>query len=412
MRNGSRLLSIVLFLLLILGPMQSVECQRIKALLLGAVNGATELEVIFTEEPLIEFTIVPSRDSAVKGGMTEMIKYIRQYFPRTYEGMSSFDYIFLAAPEYYLFTTKQDRWIHDAILDGAGGFNDGSVFSIVAQIHNSWANSLAQEAFPNDAPAVVARGAGGESPGMYYNVRIERDFPDPVLTPFLPYGVEDQIGAVSRYIIPREGSGTMAYQAGNFPGRGYIPYLVVWDYGQGRTMTCGGFLGGGGWILGEDMPYGPDMVMNLVFYSTRRNLIEDVEVFHQLKGSFRDFRNRLEYLNSLMDFIDRFGANIDSIQDDIWELRDTGSLARERYLEQDFVGAQDALNDASGLFRQAEAAAKRIKDSALWWVYAVEWMATSSVLFLSLFTLWTLMVRRRLYKQVSSTKMSREGSLE
>lgn len=234
-RGGHGHVWITLLLLLFLFGVPAAQCQRIKALLIGAVNGATALEILLKEEPLVEFVIVPSRDSAVKGGMDEMIKYIRQYFPRTYEAMGSFDYIMLIAPEYYLFTARQDRWIHDRIQEGAGGWNDGSVFSIVPQIHGSWAESVAQQAFPNDAPAVVARGAGGESPSMYYKVKINAAFPDPVLTPYIPYGVEEVAGAVSRYVIPREGSATMAYQYGNFPGLGYVPYLVVWDYGKGRA---------------------------------------------------------------------------------------------------------------------------------------------------------------------------------
>jgi hypothetical protein len=244
---------------------------------------------------------------------------------------------------------------------------------------------------------------------MYYRVKINAAFPDPVLTPYVPYGVEEVAGAVSRYVIPREGSGTMAYQYGNFPGLGYVPYIVVWDYGKGRTVTCGGF---DAWFLDRANLYGPDLFMNLIFYSTGRRLIEDVEVFHRIKGFFRDFRNRLEYLISLMDFVDRFGANTEKIQRDVWELQDMGKLASGCYVEQDFRMAQEALDDAFDYFRGAEATAKRVKDSALWWVYMVEWATTTAVVFLSSFALWTLMVRRRLYKEVSSTKMPRQGLLE
>lgn len=121
------------------------------------------------------------------------------------------------------------------------------------------------------------------------------------------------------------------------------------------------------WIYGnEGSSYGPDMFMNLVFYSTGRKLIDDVEIFHRIKGSFRDLRNHLEYLIVLIDFVDRFGANIGGIQEDVWDLQDMERLASQRYVEQDFRGAQEALDEASGFVMEAEALAKRVKDSALW----------------------------------------------
>jgi hypothetical protein len=36
--------------------------------------------------------------------------------------------------EYDYVTPKQDQWIYDVIWEGAGGMNDGSVFSIVTPI--------------------------------------------------------------------------------------------------------------------------------------------------------------------------------------------------------------------------------------------------------------------------------------
>ena len=399
----SRWIIIIVLLTLTFSPV--CHGGRIKALLLGTVNGNSFIEILFKEEPLVEFVSVPSRDVGIKGGMKSMVKLIRLYFPRSYEEMKSFDYIMFLAPEFYLFTTKQDQWMHDIILEGAGGFNDGSVFSIIGQIHSSWANSLTQQAFPNDAPAVVEKGGGGESPGMYYKVVINRDFSDPVLTPYLRFGIEQVTSIVSRFVIPRETSGILAYQTGNFPGRTNVPYLIVWDYNKGRTMTCGGFIDFGGWF-GEENLYSADMVMNMVFYSTGRELIKDVEIFHRVKLTFRAFRNRMEMLTSLMDFIDRFGANTQAIQDVVWELDEMGDLASEKYMDQDFRGCEEAMRSAFDRFTEAEVIAKQVKNSALFWVYIIEWLVTTSVLFISGFALWSLMVRRRLYRVVRTTRLA------
>jgi hypothetical protein len=333
-----------------------------------------------------------------------MVKALRLYFPRTYEEIKQYDYMMLLQPEYYLFSPKQDKWMHDLIEEGAGGFNDGSVFSVVSQVHSGWAISLTQQAFPNDAPAVVARGGGGESMLGVYGVSINQAFPDPVLTAFVRYGVEDVPGLTSRFVIARERAGVLAWQVGNFPTQGKVPFLVVWDYGSGRTITCGGFIKYGETWLGPENPYAADIVMNMIFYSTHRDLIQDVEVFHQLKSIFREFNDRMDMLIALKDFIDKFAANTQRIQEVILELQDMRLKANEEYLAQEFSECRNTMSSAFRRFDEAEEIAKEARRSALLWVYVIEWLVTSATFLVSSFSLWSLLVRRRLYRQVRTTR--------
>jgi hypothetical protein len=194
---------------------------------------------------------------------------------------------------------------------------------------------------------------------------------------------------------------------GNFPTYGKVPFLVVWDYGSGRAVTCGGFIKYKETWLGPDNPYGADIVMNLVFYSTRRNLIEDVYLLHQLKSIFQEFTDRMNKLVALRDFIDRFSANTQKIQDVILELQDMGSEAGEEYAAQEFSECQNTMSSAFRRFDEAEGIAKRQKDTALFWIYFIEWLVTSATFLVSSFTLWSLLVRRRLYRQVKTTKLGR-----
>jgi hypothetical protein len=403
---------LVLIVVVSLALTDSLGGEPVQVLLTGHIQAASyQLQVFFRNEPLIDYVGVPSRDDGLVGEGTErMRKFIRQYFPRTYEEMKTFDYILFNSPEYYLFTTEQDKWMHDAIEEGAGGFNDASVFSIWSDIHFAWANSLTQMAFPNDAHAVIARGAGGESPASVFTVIVNRDFPDPVLTPYIPYGIEQVACSCSRYVIPRETAKILACQFGNFPMLGKVPYLVVWDYGEGRTMTVGDCMGYDRAFFripssSTDNPYAADILMNLIFYSTGRELIRDVDLFHRIKANFANFKGRLEVLISLMDFIDGFGANTQPIQDAIWELEDMERTATDQYLDQDFQEFEITMEVARERFTTAEETAKEVKDAALLWVYAIEWLVTTSTLLLSSFALWALMIRKRLYKEVRTTRL-------
>jgi hypothetical protein len=399
---ASCLLGATLFLLLLCSV---CVCRggRINALMIGMVYGDTLLEKYFDEEPLMEYTIVPCRVGGVGFAMKDLVRAVRLYFPRTYEDMQAYDYVMLLSPEFYILNPTQDLWMHDRIQEGAGGFNDASVFSMVAQIHNSWAQSLTQQAFPNDAPAVVARGGGGASPSEAYRVVINRDFPEPVLTPFVKYGVEDVLGFTSRYIIARDGAGVMAWQVENFPNQGRIPFLVEWDYGAGRSLTCGSIVATVTWF-GNDNPYAADIITNLVLYSTQRGLIEDVDVFHRLKLGFREFNDRMNMLVAILDFVDRFGANLHGVQRELSELESMRTLAKEEYLGQDFSECWAILDTAFSRFADTEEMAKEAKEAALLWVYAVEWLATTAALLFSSAVLWSLMVRRKLYRQVRTTR--------
>ncbi len=379
---------------------------RIGTLLIGDATGSTDLEVILREEPLIDLATVPCREGRVPGDLKDQMKYIRQYFPRTYAEMGSFQYIMLITTGYYMLSDTQDRWIHDRIASGAGGFNDQSVLAIHDVIYTAWANSVAQTAFPNDAPAVVAWGRGGDyTASAYYGVVVNRDFPEPVLTPYIPFGVEGYVGFVSRFVIPRQGAGIMAYQTGNFYGYDRVPLIVAWDYGEGRAVTCGAAISERENWFGLGNPYGPDMLMNTVLYSTHRDLIEDVEVFHRIRGNFREFRSRLELLISLVDFIDRFSANTNRAYALIGELRGMARTATDRYLEGDFPESEAIMREAFDGFGRAESLARDLKDSALLWVYLIEWSTTTGVLFTSGFLIWTLMVKRRLYRGVVTTRL-------
>ncbi len=399
-----RVLLIVLCLVIV---DTGVDAKRIKLLATGNVGLLDAVERFFRVEPLVVWVPVPSRDERLLR-QDDLLKLIRLYFPRTLEEMKTFDFIMLAQPEYNLFTPKQDQWMYEAIKEGTGGINDGSVFSIVAQIHLAWANSLTAKAFPNDAQAVAARGAG-EAGSLYYRVIINRDFPDPVLTPYVLYGVE-QVSciAASRMVIPREAAGLMAWQEGNFPVLGKVPYIAVWDYEKGRTITTGDFMGNG-WFAYPTSPsanqYSPDILMNMIFYCTTRKLIDDAEVFHRVKSNFAEYKSRMAVLISLKDFIDKFGANTLKLEEEMRRLEGMYAMAAADYLDQEFVASEGKILSALNQFPQAEEMARREKNAALIWVYVVEWLVTSSTLFLSGSLLWALMIRRKMYRMVKSTRL-------
>ncbi len=372
------------------------------------------LTKFFRGEPAVESTMVISRSGQL--GDDQIRKLIRLYFPRTYQNMQSYDAIMILSPAYYLFTTKQDKWVHDMIFDGGGGISGSSIFSQVPGIAEAWANGVGWNAFPNDAPGVIARGPELRNPG--FNVEINKEYPEPILTIFVPFGVEEvyEPGNVARLMISRQGSDVLAWQHGGFPSR--EDFIACWEFGEGRAISTGakiplGWLEYPKRVTGENK-YSPEILMNMIFWISKTELIEDVEVFHRVKYDLSDFRSRMGILLSLKDFIDKFGANTEQLQEEIIEVEEVYALASDQYLDHRFVESQSTISSALEMLPQVEKLARKEKERAFVWVYTIEWLTLSSVLFLSGFVVWSLMVRRRLYRAVSTTKleMSREDGLD
>jgi hypothetical protein len=382
--------------------------EKVKALLVGHHGLIAAMDRILNYEPLIQHDSVIMREGAYT--YDDLKKIIRLYFPRNYEKMKTYGLILLLSTEYNLVTTKQDKWIYDVVREGAGGLNDGSAFSVVAQINGAWAASLAARAFPNDVDTVLATGMEG---GLFFRVKINPDHPVPILTPFIPLEVErTNHRAACRKVVAKEGADVMATMFGNFPSETH--YLVNWEYERGRTITSADFLGNG-WLGYPGDPentnqYSVEIIMNMIFWMTKRPLIDDIEVFHRVKSSFNEFRSRLGILISLRDFIDKFGANTQKIQDEIDELHEAYDGAVELYIQNEFVNSEVAIKEGLALFPQAEDIARREKDAALLWVYIIEWLVASSTMFFSGFVLWTLMVKRRLYREVEVTRLEESSS--
>jgi hypothetical protein len=78
--------------------------------------------------------------------------------------------------------------------------------------------------------------------------------------------------------------------------------------------------------------------------------------------------------------------------------------AERLFVEHSYEESDSILDQVDIMLVDVQIAAMVLKDQALVWVYAIEWLSVTAVSIISLFALWTVMVKRRLYREVSSTK--------
>ncbi len=398
-----------MILVVLLMPCQGLheKTGKIKTLLTGRVTDRHLISSWFLNEPMVSPLFVPSRD--VPGGDAEIRKFVRIYFPRTYEGVQVQDFMLFCGTIMNMFSPLQQRWMHDAVVDGTGGVNSRSLLSGI--YYPEWAASQTQKAFPNDAEAVMASGAMFRSDKEVLIVLEEESGLPPVLTMFKDKNVQWHLTGYScGLVIPRQGAKVWSWIRGPFADMatdkpGCTPHVISWQYGKGITWTTHDRLVNW-WQDPVANPYGLDMIMNMILYSTGRNLPEDVELVHDIRSRIVEFKTRQLLVLAVVEFGESFGASMDPVLRELGRIVDRRREADELYLMQEYLQSRAAYVNAIANLEELSLDAMERKDRAMLWVYLVQWFTVSGTSMFAGFLLWSLMVRRRLYRQVKVTRFA------
>ena len=217
--------------------------------------------------------------------------------------------------------------------------------------------------------------------------------------------------------LVEEKPGTQVLVRWDYPQLGNPPVYATWEAGEGRTFamthdwSCsweGAHEWGdtGGYFFAR-WDYYPDYAINLMLYLARKPLPTDYLVVHQYREQIHKIALGRSLLLSLIEFVDRFGANTRKIDEEIIALGSMVMDSEESYLDHDFEGALTGVRAALEKLKEIEELSVRIKNQTLLWVYVVEWLSVTGVSLLSGLVVWTLMIRRKLYRKVGVTRLGR-----
>ncbi len=369
-------------------------------------------------DPITDVMVIPAREHG-EWTPPEIQRYVRLYFPRTYDELLAYEFMILASIEVWMFTTHQQRMLYDGIVDGIGGLQTRSVMSTHTAISIPWAESVLSDAFPNDADAVVSVGYTGLQP-LGGRVVFNRHPAVPAV--FTPYGDLPGLprsfpGYYTLLTIPREGVVVASYSIGPYPhgypgaypdpefeAPGWIPHAMYWEHGKGVTWTFQDNFGFPFWST-EHNPYAPDMLLGLVIFSTGRTLPEDVAQVHMLRAKFLYHDRASGLVHLLLDFIDRFGARTDEVLEGLDMIAGKVSEGKRLYRMQSYDEASALMDEALSDMDAMGERAMRLKESALVWVHLIQWLVVTGVSLAAGVSVWTLMIRRRLYREVAVTRM-------
>ncbi len=317
----------------------------------------------------------------------------RIYMPRNYGSfLDNVDFVALINIDRRIFTPENIAWFTDGVIDegigllmtgGSQGFGGYGGFP-------SWADTVLDEVLP----VYCYEGEHSKS----YLPRLRVNMPDNELARSIPWE-EAPCYFPYNFVSPKEGCNVIIESRDEKK----TPIIFYWDVGKGRCVGEQNIFGVFGCNFME-WTYFQDHVINVYYYTVAVPLPTDILIAHELRRKWHEYRIQLKLLASLIEFADRFGANMRTVDDQMEGLRSIKATADDLYLENDHPAALRVIQEAISEARRIGHLAVRLKDQALLWVYAIESATTLGVFLLSGTLLWSLMVRKALYTEVSGTR--------
>ncbi len=356
--------------------------------LTGMVVGGAHYKpfwILSIEDPMLTLDVHP-----LPGGVSieDKRKLDRIYYPRTRKELLAYDIMVFHSPRIQHFLPRQ---VHD--LDYAFREGEMAAFCGLTGLGLGWEHPVLLEVIPIHERSV--------SPyHRSYRVRF-RTNRHPVFSPFLKYGAEKVFGNVYTEMYIKQGATVwgdiVPYD---------LPWLVSWRPGGGDP----GILWNVAhrfdiWWDESNNPYALDVATNMIFYSLDMELIGDIPARREARRMFRNIRAHVSLIGSMMNWAESFGANTAQLYEHLTYLEREAEGAADDYMDQDYGPAIEFLESLLEEVKLATAEAVRLKDEALMWVYLVEWLAVSGTGALCGFALWTVMIRRRSYREVETTRL-------
>jgi len=342
-------------------------------------------------EPRFKMTRAPF-DPANVLTFSDALRFARVYLPRAeadlkegYEGAVFGDF----APTVIPRTTL--NWFQSAVYEGMGlaliEFANWGGYNRITE----WMVISFYDVFPADVYLNVFPAAAGRAFYVVQNPNGPLGLPGIEAVP-MNAGYHGDLGA-------RLGSTVEAIWKGR-----RTPAMVTSTYGEGHTLQLDQ-----GWdnIPGATVSgyqYLPEFIYNQLYYIAGISYPEDLQLVHVTRGSLIAYHNRKQGTLAVVDFIEKFGANPAKIYERIEQMDARYGNATEIYLEGEYEEAGDTLYGLLEEFTEVEDDLMEIRDRAFLWIYFIEWSSVTAAGAFCGVALWSLMIRRRLYRYVGTTR--------
>ncbi len=369
---------------------------RVRAFLFGDVieqYGSFNSYAVIQLDPAIQTTLVPTRPD-YSGGVERARRNLRMYMPRTYERLvDDYDLLLTSDADRTVFTTEWIQWMADAVTDGGLGLEFlGSIGRSSLQERLDWSITPLGDIAP-------ARTSDQFYKYGSFKVRIKDH--DEELMRALPWESSPALANLDMQ-IPKEGSSVWAVTE----TASQWPLMTYWEVKRGAVLCFASKFPNGVMPWSRDWPLFPQAMIYLVYRISDKNLPHDHLLFQRLTSYFFDYRSGSSILISMLSFVERFGGSVDALYGEMDVLSKSKTEADEAYLEGDYDKSLELMDYVLKEQSLLVAKALRTKDRALVWIYLTEWFIVTATFLISGLVLWNLMMRKRLYREVGTSKLS------
>ncbi len=397
---------LTVFILVLICAAQAKELKRdpdtgtIRVLYIGAPFMTSPYQT-FKMDPLLSTTPIQANQYALP--LSWIKKAMRVYMPRTRESMvSKYDVIGIDDASWACYRFDLIRWMADACREDAMGmFMAGGYESFGGNVgFPSWGDTTLSEVMPVECLREYRGGAN------YVD-----DFEDEFIRS-IPWDTYHNHRLFCGYnvLLTRQGAHELSHMVSSTPGvvGREDPCWVWWDIGNGRFFaSAGGFRGVSGWCQFYNWKYYSDFVCNLQYFLAGLTPPTDLELMHNTRSAFKDVYNQRLILMSTLDFISKFNADTRKADLKIQEALESLNKARDHFVDLELAESRELAETSYDQFEEAYGLALEAKNAAIFWIFVTEWLVVSATSMICAFAIWTLMIRRRLYREVQVTRGGR-----
>jgi len=141
-----------------------------------------------------------------------------------------------------------------------------------------------------------------------------------------------------------------------------------------------------------------------MIYTASAPLPEDYVSMHLLRKKIGEYSNLRGLALSVLNFAEEFGANTVRVRGVVAEADDYMERVKALFIKKEVDLCKDELERAIHTLEEAQDLALKAKRRAMIWIYTIEWLAVTVTLMLSGIAVWELMIRRRIYREVETTR--------
>jgi uncharacterized membrane protein len=349
-------------------------------------------------DPMVKLTPVPVEFITFQySSVFDAAASLRMYVPRTEKRMrEEYDVVIIADARAPFFPPNIQTWIKNGVIDGGMGFLMGGgpqSFSGQGEANPSWDPSPVADILP----CKLTGEAWGIGPHYYLvPAKGQEDHPLVRKIPWqqCPLFAHQRVGE-------RPGCVVVGRSDRSPPNSPIVMYM---EMGEGRSEAFVFDWGGNGPQFFHRWEYGQLFMSNLIYYSARVSIPEDVSLFLKLRTKLTSFYVTRSFAISVIDFAEKFGGNLRRAET---ELGNADLLRKEvvsHYIKGEYEDSLVALDKTFEKMNEVTDLALKAKDEALLWVYVIEWFTVSGTAMVTGFILWTLMVRKAAYRAVGVTR--------